>query len=88
MLRRELGRLIFCMAIFWSAPLYAYIGPGAGAGTLAVVVGILMAILMAFFAVLWYPIKRVIKKYKADKTDKTDKADKATVDGSPDPEDA
>lgn len=41
-------------------PVYAYIGPGAGAGTIAVVLGILATIAMAFFGLLWYPIKRVV----------------------------
>ncbi len=43
-------------------PAAAYIGPGASAGTIAVVVGILASIVMAFFAILWYPAKRLLKK--------------------------
>jgi O-antigen/teichoic acid export membrane protein len=43
---------------------FAYVGPGLGAGTVAVVLGILASIAMAFFAVLWYPIKRLFKKKK------------------------
>ncbi|SLN70787.1 hypothetical protein [Oceanibacterium hippocampi] len=50
------------MALLGAAPAQAYIGPGAGAGAIAVVVGILAAIVMAFFAVLWYPVKRVLRK--------------------------
>ncbi len=42
----------------------AYIGPGAGAGTIAVVLGIFASIVMAFFALLWYPIKRALKRHK------------------------
>ena len=45
-------------------PAHAYIGPGAGAGTIAVVLGILASIVMAFFALLWYPVKRLLKKRK------------------------
>ena len=52
--------------ILSAAPAQAYIGPGAGAGTIAVVLGVIAAIFMAFFAVLWYPIKRMFKKRKAD----------------------
>ena len=48
-------------------PAQAYIGPGMGAGAIAVVLGILAAIVMGFFAVLWYPIKRFLKKRKAAK---------------------
>ncbi len=45
-------------------PALAYIGPGVGAGTIAVVMGILASIVMAFVAVLWYPIKRLMKRGK------------------------
>ena len=38
---------------------------GVGAGTIAIVLGILASIVMAFFAILWYPVKRLIKKRKA-----------------------
>jgi hypothetical protein len=44
---------------------HAYIGPGAGAGTLAIVLGILSSIFLAFVGILWYPIKRLIKGWKA-----------------------
>lgn len=48
--------------IFLALPAQAYIGPGAGAGTIAVVLGILASMVMAFFAILWYPMKRLLKK--------------------------
>jgi hypothetical protein len=40
----------------------AYIGPGLGAGAIAVVLGIIGAIIMAFIAILWYPLKRLLRK--------------------------
>ena len=43
---------------------HAYIGPGAGAGMLAIVLGILSSIFLAFVGILWYPIKRLIKTWK------------------------
>lgn len=43
----------------------AYIGPGMGAGALAAVVGVLGSIVLAIFAVVWYPIKRMLKGRKA-----------------------
>ena len=39
----------------------AYIGPGLGAGTIAVVFGILSSIVLAFVGILWYPIKRLLR---------------------------
>ncbi len=56
--------LLFFALLLAAVPAQAYIGPGAGAGTIAVVIGVLAAILMAFFAVLWYPMKRALRKRK------------------------
>ena len=56
--------LLMPLTLF-AMPAHAYIGPGAGAGTIAVVLGILASIVMAFFAILWYPIKRFVKKRKS-----------------------
>jgi hypothetical protein len=57
--------------LFWLAfallpvtPAHAYIGPGVGAGAIAIVLGILSAIFLAFVGIIWYPIKRLIKKRK------------------------
>ena len=44
---------------------HAYIGPGAGAGTIAVVLGILSSIFLAFVGIVWYPIKRLFKGRKS-----------------------
>tara|TARA_B100000686_G_C16791928_1_gene979323 strand:+ start:1436 stop:1705 length:270 start_codon:yes stop_codon:yes gene_type:complete len=58
---------------FWFLLLFpfasdAYIGPGLGAGTIGVVIGILASIVLGFFAIIWYPIRRLIKKKKAFKS--------------------
>jgi hypothetical protein len=46
----------------------AYIGPGMGAGTLGVLLGLLGSVLLALFAFFWYPIKRLFTgKGKAEK---------------------
>lgn len=50
----------------------AYIGPGVGVGALGAVVGVIGAILLAIFAVLWYPVKRMLKaKKRSAQTDRT-----------------
>jgi flagellar biogenesis protein FliO len=38
-----------------------YVGPGMGAGTFAVVIGILSTFILSLFVFLWYPIKRFIQ---------------------------
>ena len=47
----------------------AYIGPGMGGGVIAAVLGVVGAILLALFGILYYPIKRALKNRK--KTDKS-----------------
>jgi hypothetical protein len=47
-----------------SSPVFAYIGPGMGGGVIAAVFGVLGAILLALFGILYYPIKRMLKNRK------------------------
>ena len=49
----------------------AYVGPGLGAGTIAVILGVLGSIFIALFAFLWYPLKRLLKKIKKSKQQDT-----------------
>ena len=44
---------------------HAYFGPGAGIGALAAVLGVIGAVLLGLFAIIYYPIKRAIAKKKA-----------------------
>jgi hypothetical protein len=50
-------------SLHWTTA-HAYIGPGIGAGTLAVVLGILSSIFLAFVGILWYPIKRLLRRIR------------------------
>ena len=38
----------------------AYVGPGLGLGVVGAVIGIIVAVFLAFVGMLWYPIKRFI----------------------------
>lgn len=70
--------LILALGMLGLAPLQAaqaYIGPGAGAGTIAVVLGILASILMAFVAIVWYPLKRLARGRKARREHAGEKPD-------------
>ena len=42
----------------------AYIGPGVGAGAFAAVVGVIGSIFLAIVGILYYPIKRMLKRKK------------------------
>tara|TARA_Y100001970_G_scaffold73712_1_gene93531 strand:+ start:7369 stop:7575 length:207 start_codon:yes stop_codon:yes gene_type:complete len=52
--------------LFFLIPNYsfAYIGPGMGGGFLAATIGIIIAIFAALFGILWFPVKRFLKKKK------------------------
>jgi hypothetical protein len=64
------------LALFTLLPLNAaaYVGPGLGAGTIGVVVGLVGSILLALFAFFWYPIKRALFGKKIDKEDEEEEA--------------
>lgn len=54
-------RVFSCLLlVLLLAPLeaQAYVGPGLGLGALAVIVGIVLSVLIALLAIVWYPIKR------------------------------
>ena len=61
-------RIIICLALFlsstFSSSAFAYIGPGLGAGTVGVILGVIGSIFLALFAIFWYPLKRLFKKLK------------------------
>ena len=42
----------------------AYVGPGLGAGAIASILGILLAFIMLLVGVVWYPLKRFLKRKK------------------------
>ena len=62
--------LIIGLLLFFPLVVHAYIGPGIGVGVIGVVLGILVAIVLAFFAILWYPVKRLFVKRRNQKEEK------------------
>ena len=58
--------IIFC--VFSKAtPLFAYIGPGISGGVIAAIFGIIAAFFLGLWGILYYPIKRALKKKKVRK---------------------
>ncbi|MEO1249530.1 MAG: hypothetical protein AAFW76_06780 [Pseudomonadota bacterium] len=49
-------------ALLFPTAAHAYIGPGMGAGAIAAVLGVIGAVLLALFSVIYYPVKRAMKK--------------------------
>ena len=50
--------------IFHLSPLFAYIGPGMAGGVIAAIFGIFAAFFLGLWGILYYPIKRALKKKK------------------------
>lgn len=48
---------------------WAYVGPGLGLGALGAMVGMVLAVLLAILGVIWYPLKRALRKPSAAQAD-------------------
>ena len=56
--------LLLLTGLLAPPPAFAYGGPGVGAGAVAVTLGVLGSIVAGMLGVIYYPIKRMIKKRK------------------------
>ena len=55
---------IVIIGMFLTPTAHAYIGPGVGAGTVAVVLGVIGAFFLATVGIVWFPIKRWLRNRK------------------------
>jgi len=69
--------ILFFSLFLISLPSYAYIGPGMGGGVIAAIVGFFAAILLGLWGILYYPIKRALKKRKDKKMSLKDSNDES-----------
>ena len=69
--------ILFISLFLISLPSYAYIGPGMGGGVIAAIIGFFAAILLGLWGILYYPIKRALKKRKDKKMSLKDSNDKS-----------
>jgi hypothetical protein len=63
-----LKTLIIFVSLVLCAPAFAYIGPGAGISVLGSLLGILSTIVLAIGAILFWPIRKLIKRRKSATT--------------------
>ncbi len=54
---------------------FAYLGPGVGGGVIAATMGIIVAIFAALFGLIWFPVKRLLKKRREKKENQQNKVD-------------
>ncbi len=79
-------RNFLILAAFLTVPglAHSYIGPGLGAGTIVVILAILASLLLALFALFWYPLKRLLKGRKdSDSDEDEEEADRGKDTGPP-----
>jgi uncharacterized membrane protein len=64
-------RRIFVLSLLVSAmlaaglqPAAAYIGPGAGVSAIGTVIALIGAVLLAIVGFIWYPAKRILRRFK------------------------
>jgi hypothetical protein len=64
-MRKLIAFFICSIAMGTAGTAEAYVGPGLGLGAIGAVLGVVLSVLLAIFAVFWYPLKRLIAKRKA-----------------------
>jgi hypothetical protein len=57
------------LLLFASFSADAYVGPGLGLGVIGAIFGAIATVFMAIAGVIWYPIKRLIRKLKGTSAD-------------------
>ena len=72
---RALSTLALSSAWLMPATAHAYIGPGAGLGALGSLLALLGAVLLVIVGFVWYPVKRVMAKWKAARADQEEDAE-------------
>ena len=56
--------IVLVLFLFSTATAHAYVGPGLGLGVIGTILGALLAVILAIAGVVWYPVKRMLKKKK------------------------
>ena len=54
--------------LLFSKSSFAYIGPGLGLGIVVSILGLIFSIFLFIIALLWFPIKKLLKKNQNKKT--------------------
>lgn len=65
---RLTGLTLMLVLLIAAAPAAAYAGPGAGLSMIGSLVALVGAVLAGIFGFVWFPVKRMLKKRKANET--------------------
>ena len=55
----------FFLFFIFSNSAQAYLGPGTGIGVILGSLGILVALLVSIFGIIWFPIRRLLNRNKS-----------------------
>ena len=61
--------IILIVLIMFPTHANAYIGPGVGLGALVSIIAVILAIIFLLIALVWFPIKRYLRKKTLKKAD-------------------
>lgn len=61
-MRKLIAFLICAIAMTTAGTAQAYVGPGLGLGAIGAILGVVLSVVLALFAIFWYPLKRLLKK--------------------------
>ncbi len=73
--------MLFLVTLGLALPVQAYIGPGAGLGTIGTAVAFLVAVLLLVVGFVWYPLKRLLRGRNKAVEAETETASKETEEG-------
>ena len=63
--------VVLVLLLFSAVAAHAYVGPGLGLGVIGAIFGAVLAVIMSIAGVVWYPIKRMLKKKNQAAADTT-----------------
>ena len=61
--------IILIISIMFPTYVNAYIGPGVGLGAIVSIIAVILAIIFLLIALVWFPIKRYLRKKTLKKAD-------------------
>ena len=64
---RPVRWLVATLALMHAASAAAYVGPGAGLTAIGSFLALLSAVVLGIIGFLWYPIKRLMRRFRAAK---------------------
>jgi len=89
MVMKHTGAVVICLALFALPDIaQAYIGPGAGITFIGALIGLVLAFLSALSFILFWPIRKVWRRMKAEKenTEAVELQDEPPVEEDPEKE--